>query len=246
VTSPVSSHSINPTMSSSLALQTAKLPDRAREDFDFWRTHLEPFLSMPKGVCKGLRELSRITGTPYKTILRKYYAAKKNGLEALIDRRLAGPSFWMIKKAKRISPSDAELVKFYCEKNQRSSRSAVKQLLRDWQCGRVRTKTAVNPDTGRPQGWSIDNLCRYAPSKFELKAVRIGRSAAKTHRPLVYTTRKGLWVGSHYMLDDMWHDCEVNSFAERQAGRPLELCSYDLSSARKVRWGIRVRTRRDD
>jgi hypothetical protein len=48
------------------------------------------------------------------------------------------------------------------------------------------------------------------------------------------------------MLDDMWHDFFVNSFAEKQAGRPLELFSHDLYSARKVRWGIRVRTQRKD
>jgi hypothetical protein len=48
------------------------------------------------------------------------------------------------------------------------------------------------------------------------------------------------------MWDDVWHDHFVNSFAENQAGRPLELFSHDYFSARKVRYGIRVRTEGDN
>jgi hypothetical protein len=48
------------------------------------------------------------------------------------------------------------------------------------------------------------------------------------------------------MLDDLWHDLFVASLGERQVGRPLELFSHDLFSGRKVRWGIRVRTRKED
>ena len=47
-------------------------------------------------------------------------------------------------------------------------------------------------------------------------------------------------------MDDMWHDFFVNSFAEMQAGRPLELFTHDLYSGRKIRWGVRVRVKGDD
>jgi len=237
------------TPASALHSAVQQLPAAARHDFEFWRARIEPLLVAGRartGICARLQAISLATGTPFKTVLRKYYAAKRGGIFALVDKRLAGPRWWKRTERKSLSDSDKALVRLYCEKNQRSSRSAVKQLRRHFTQGRVTTETPINPETGFPYGWSIDNLLRFAPTKFELKATRIGRSAAAAHRPLVYTTRKGLWVGSHYMLDDMWHDCEVNSFAERQAGRPLELCSYDLFSARKVRWGIRVRTRRDD
>ena len=213
-----------------------------------WRARIEPILTLRKGICAAIASVAATTGIPRKTVMRKYYDAKKRGLVALVDRRLAGPGWWQNKNGQStaISDDDKELVKLYCGKNQRSSRSAIKQLRRDFINGRVKTKTPIDPRSGFPRGWSVGNLDRYTPTKFELKSVRIGRSAAANERPLVYTTRKGLYVGSHYMLDDMWHNFEVNSFAEKQAGRPLELFSHDLFSARKVRWGIRVRTRRDD
>jgi hypothetical protein len=241
--------------SSSLQELLQGLPESARNDFEYWRSRLEPVLKNPKseirnpksnGVCARLRIIATQTGAPFKTVLGKYYAAKRGGIVALVDRRLAGPSWWLRKEQRSLSDSDKELVKLYCEKNQRSSRSAVKHLRLHFIRGAIKTETPINPDTGYPYGWSIDNLLRYAPTKYELKATRIGRSAADSERSLVYTTRKGLWVGSHYMFDDMWHDFEVNSFSERQAGRPLELFSHDLFAARKVRWGIRVRTRKDD
>ena len=201
---------------------------------------------MKKGICAQLASISRTTGIPLKTVQRKYHGAKKCGIIALVNKSLAGPRWWNCREAARISTDDEQLVKLYCDGNQRSSRSAIKKLRRDWQRGIVKTETPIDTRTAFPRGWSIDNLARYAPTAFELKSVRIGRSAAAAHRSLVYTTRKGLYVGSHYMLDDMWHDHFVNTFAEKQAGRPLELFSHDLFSARKVRWGIRVRTLRED
>jgi hypothetical protein len=95
-----------------------------------------------------------------------------------------------------------------------------------------------------PQGWA--NLYRKVDSsKFRRAAATQGLSAARKHRPQVLASRVGCYVGSHYMFDDVWHDLFVNSFAEKQAGRPLELFSHDYFSARKVRWGIRVRTEDD-
>lgn len=229
-----------------LHLERSRLSTPARTDFDFWRERLEPVLALRKGMFTALRAVAKTSGVPYKTVERKYLRAKKQGLIALVDRRLAGPAFWNTSRRVCLSNADKELVKLYCGRNQRSSASAVKALRRDWRMGRVATDTPVDPLTGFPRGWSPENLARYAPTKYELKAVRIGRSAAAAHRPLVYTTRKDLWVGSHLMVDDMWHNFEVNTFDEHQAGRPLELFSHDLFSARKIRWGIRIRTRRDD
>lgn len=234
-------------LSSTVHLDTALLPTAAREDFHFWRAHLEPLLEVKAGIVRALMDLAGRIGIPFRTVRKKYYAARKRGVIALVDRRLAGPLHWKTTPGKgRISAEDIELVRRYCGENQRSSESACKQLRRDFIAGRVKTVTPIHAVTRMPRGWSTRNLMRHAPEDFALKSARIGRTAAASERPLVYTTRKGLWVGSHYMFDDMWHDFFVNTFAENQAGRPLELFSHDLYSARKVRWGVRVRTRTAD
>ena len=245
-----------------LHVQTSGLPTAARNDFDFWRTHLESILTVRRGVTAQLRALADRTGIPFRTLRNKLYDARKHGMTVWIDKRLAGPRFWNSRRPTGLSTDDKDLVALYAGLNQRSTRSAMKQLRRDWlakrPCTEVKKRLGkegadkirlrllrlrAKDSSGFPVGWSIDNLARYAPPKIELKSVRIGRSAAAAHRPLVYTGRKGLWVHSHLMLDDKWKDFFVNSLAEKQAGRPLELFSHDLFSAKKVFWGIRIRTR---
>jgi hypothetical protein len=227
-------------------LDTSLLNAKARADFEYWRGLIEPLLSLGRGRMKTIAELAARLGVPPKTIYNKVRAVEQRGLKALINRSLSGAGWWKTKAQVSLSKEDIELVRLYAGKNQRSTKAAMKELCRDWRAGKVKTKTPIHATTRMPRGWSVRNLSRHAPPPFELKSVRIGRTAAATERPLVYTTRAGLWVGSHYMFDDMWHDLMVNTFAENQAGRPLELFSHDLFSARKVRWGVRVRTRKDD
>jgi hypothetical protein len=145
--------------------------------------------------------------------------------------------------------------------NIRSIEQALKKVRRDWTLGlhipgygtwqewHQRTHPGRPlPRTAppHPHGWTTRNLRRKLDtSKFRRIAATNGRIAATKHRPTVLTTRQGCWVHSHLMWDDVWHDHFVNSFAEKQAGRPLELFSHDFYSARKVRYGIRVRTEGD-
>jgi len=224
------------------------LPHAARQDIKFWRERLTPVLSLSRGVTQALEQIAETTETPYPTVRRKFYALKERGVMALLDRRLAGPRYWKTKaeRSTTLSEVDRAVVKIYAEDNSRSSRQAAKDMRKDWRTGKVRTTTATDTRTGYPFGWSLGNLAKHISDQFELAASRRGRALASSHRRLVYTTRKDLWVGSHYMFDDLWHDFFVNSFAEKQAGRPLELFSHDLFSARKVRWGIRVRTQKED
>lgn len=148
------------------------------------------------------------------------------------------------------------------DKNPRSIATALKNIRRDWTLGKHipgygtwrewwalahpgRQIPRVAPP--HPPSWSLETLRRHVDSsKFRRAAATLGRGAAAHHRPLVLTTRQGCWVHSHLMWDDVWHDLFVNSFAEKQAGRPLELFSHDYFSARKVRYGIRVRTEDDN
>lgn len=236
-----------PAMTPGHAVELTLLPKACRDDLTFWRRHLEPVLALPRGTTAALQRIADATGAGYTTVTRKFYALKDRGVVGLIDRRLAGPRWWHQSADTTVLPlEDKALVKLYCERNDRSSRAAIKQLRADWRRGLVTTTQPRDERTGYPRGWSIDNLSRYAPESYELLAARKGTAPAASARRLVYTTRRELWVGSHYMLDDLWHDFFVNTFAEKQAGRPLELFSHDLFSARKVRWGIRVRTQRED
>lgn len=145
--------------------------------------------------------------------------------------------------------------------NPRSIAAVIKRLRADWTLGRHipgygtwqewwqrthpgRPLPRIAPP--HPPGWTARSLYRKRDSSQFRRALSVqGRIAARKHRPLVLATRQGCYVGSHYMWDDVWHDLFVNSFAEKQAGRPLELFSHDYYSARKMRWGIRVRTEDD-
>jgi len=55
-----------------------------------------------------------------------------------------------------------------------------------------------------------------------------------------------LWVGSHYLFDDLWHDLYCNNLDTLQAGRPLEFHALDLFTANKFAWGTKIRLERQD
>ncbi len=188
-------------------------------------------------------------------------------MRTIYDAYLVGGWRALINRRKFPDPAEnlpfefLEFWKTLCEENKRKSEPASRELIRGWRTGYImrrgkkvkldsipgyKERPEAAPGKDHPTGWSYRNLLRHAPTRFEIVAARIGADAAAAHRPLVYTGRKGLWVASHYMFDDLWHDLFVNTFVEKQHGRPLELFSHDLCSARKVRWGIRVRTRKED
>lgn len=223
----------------------ASLPDRARDHFHFWRAALEPILELDRGIYEALGNLAMEIRKPVPTVRKKYYAVKNHGWEALIERRYC-PELWNRGETRTISAQDKEIVKTYCEQFQRSSAAAIRKMRADYRKGIVQTDTPLNVETGFPYGWSEGNLKRFVPTKYELKNARIGRSAADSHRQLVYTTRRDLWVGSHYLFDDMWHDHMVNQLDQRKTGRPLEFHGLDLYSANKFAWGMRVRLERED
>ena len=229
-----------------LSSDLAELPTRTRELYYFWRGALEPLLSLEKGITEAVAAVAREIHKPEGTVRNKLYAVKRNGWEALIEKRTCGPSHWNMGETRKISLADKQLVKTYCEKFQRSSAAAIRAMRRDYINGIITSETPINPETGYPYGWTERNLLKHVPTKFELKTARLGRSAAASERQLVYTTRRDLWVGSHYLFDDMWHDHMVNVLDQRKSGRPLEFHALDLYSANKFAWGMRVRTERED
>jgi hypothetical protein len=206
------------------------------------------------GFATVARHFQGERGFSAARVRTQYYAWKHGGWRALINANL--------EPADRKQPTEfVEFFRYLCQKNQRCTSQAIVRLRALWRDGEAIPGYGTWRDhwmqehphscipqvcTFYPRGWNVRNLHRYAPTKFEIKATRIGRSAAAAHRRLVYTTRRNLWVGSHIQIDDMWHDLMVTCLRERKPGRPLELHTHDLYSARKIRWGFRVRTRQDD
>ncbi len=219
----------------------AQVPEDHLLEARLWESRLLPVVALKRGITSALEKVASEFGVPVKTIQKRFYAYKRSGLLGLIDRRKAGPAFWNSEEKLGLSADDRELLRTYCENQQRSTDAAIRRLRADWRAGRVVTSTPVDAATGFPRGWHPRNLQRYAPSRFELKAARIGRGAAASERPLVYLTRANLYVGQFYLFDDMWHDHMVNDLDTRSAGRPLEFHCMDLSSAYKNAWGLRVR-----
>ncbi|MDR1283828.1 MAG: hypothetical protein LBK99_23875 [Opitutaceae bacterium] len=233
----------------------ALLPARARADFEYWRAIIEPLLANPPGnLRKALREVAARLGVPAKTVQNRYYAALRGGLLAMVDKRKCGASLWRRRRGRVVVTESEGLISLWrrlCEEGTRSHKTAYKRLVqmfreaapeiraipefRDWPGG-----------PARPPGLSYGNMLRHAPSEFEQALATRGRTAAKAHRPTMRSGRTGLYVGSHYMIDDMWHNVFVNSFADRQAGRALELYSLDFFSGCKMRWGMRVRVKTRD
>ncbi len=218
------------------------LPDVARNEVTRWEKALAGVVP-PLG--RAFLQVASALGVSVPTVRRRFYAAREGRLHDLLDKRTC-PELWSRQPESLPKPTIAFL-QTLVSKNQRCSSQPILKLQRMWDRREPIPGFEGHPGwPRRPAGFSRRNLYRYLPNRYQLKADRIGRKAAAAHRQLVYTTRKGLWVGSHYMFDDMWHDFFVNTFAENQAGRPLELFSHDLYSARKVRWGLRVRTRKPD
>lgn len=215
-----------------------------------------PTIQLGLAKAAGAPGIAGMRGMSAKNLNRLYSAWRKSrDWRALVDQALEN-------KPTAAMPAEfVEELNRRADRNGRSIEQALKGIRRDWIMGEhipgfgtwkdwwKRTKPgrplpAVAPEP--PTGWTTRNLRRYLDtSKFRRLSATRGRAAAAMHRPMVMTTRVGCWVGSHYMFDDVWHDRFVNSFAEKKAGRPLELFSHDYFSARKVRWGLRVRTEDD-
>lgn len=232
------------------------LTDEARRDLDYWRALIGPILKEKRGIHGHLKRIALMSGQPFATVRNRYYAARNHGVMGLIDKRLAGPLFWKLRahrKAPHVSQSRGiqQLWKALCEENKRVCKPQFKALVAMWR--KRDARIAAVPEYADfpgwpklPPGWTYSNLMRFAPTSFELAATRIGRAAATANRRTVFTTRAGLYVGSHYLFDDKWNDLFVNSFASMQAGRPLEIYSLDLFSAFKMCNATRVRTKNQE
>lgn len=218
------------------------LPEVVRKEVRFWQELFEkiPAKCNLQAACHGIANELRRPGFSAANIRRKYYAWIKAGRSWKIFINRAKVPEEKIK----LPYEFVEWFRGLCEQNQRGSAWAIREVKRLWQIGEPIPGYAIHPPacarTGLPHGWHERNLYRHLPSKFELKARRIGRGAARDLSPLVFTTRVGLSVGQYYVFDDLEHDLKVNFIGvNRRAMRPLELAALDLYSGCKFAWGMK-------
>lgn len=181
-----------------------------------------PFLGME---AKGLRKLwdkFRHSGCNWRVAInrRSYPAQEDSG---------------------SVPPEVISLWRKLCERNQRAqgNKAAHRELMRIWARGEPLPNGAEWPETiytaegPVPRGCSYRNLTRKRPEDGQLLAARLGLGAAlSSHGPHVLTTRVGLWVGSHYMIDDVKRDVEFMLLGHGgQIVNPQELGVLDLFSA---------------
>jgi len=236
----------------------ASLPDQVRADVRRKLTALKSIAVAPKimPACKAQAALMHgARGFSAATLRSQYYTYAKTGdWRLLIDHARAGKDFIDRGASQDLPGEFIEYWRGLCERNQRKSRAARRELLHIWRthhdtAGRAvksipgynlstrpsalatSSWPAADPSTGIPAGWSEANLYRFAPTKFELTAARIGRAAAAGFRPQVLSTRVGLRVGQYLVFDDQEYDVKVNFPGNSKAMRPLGLNALDLFSA---------------
>lgn len=226
---------VPPTARLSLLMQARQ---SARDKAEVWH---RLFAELPRGlVTVEQTRLAALMGTSTRTVRRLHGQWMAGGCDpaALIDRRLSPD-----RTRCAVSPEFVEYWKAKCEANARKSSPAYRDFLREWRSGAP--IPGVGPEVSRlgplPAGLSRQNLRRHAPSTFELKAARVGRTAAASFRPLNYTTRVGLEVGREIMFDDMWHDFQVVVIGQRRPCRLLQLHAHDVFSACQFARGIKPR-----
>lgn len=211
-----------------------RLPEDVRAEVDRWQRELR---EVRKPVLASIHAAANRLGVSWRTVRTKYYAWLRAGRDwrALIDRRA-------LPAERGLSAELIEYWKGLCEDNQRKCRPAWKELVRRWTAGEpIPGLPPGLPRHELPRGLGYDNLMRHRPNDYELRAARIGRTAAGDLRPKVFTTRVGLEPGMRYVFDDMWHDFKVVVLGQRRACRLLQLHAHDLFSGCQFARGLKPR-----
>ncbi len=159
---------------------------------------------------QAFERAARALQTSWQTVRRKFYAMRNSG-----DWRSLINGAKVPDEAARVPAAIVEEYARRCDGNQRKSRPAHRALIREWQRGELaHLPWPELGERGLPRGCSYDNLMRRLRASgrrsFELSAMRDGLGAALGEfGPKVLTTRVGLWVGSHYIPDDVKRDIQV-------------------------------------
>lgn len=213
-----------------------QLPAAVRAAVEAW---LDAMRAVARPIQRSLAVVAARLGVAAKTARRRYDQWRKSGdWRVFIDGRKT-PA------ARGHRPEFIDWYRALCERNQRASAPAWREFERRWKAGEIIPGLDnARPRRALPHGCTYTNLQRLAPTPFELTTMRLGRGAAAVHRPKVLGTRAGLWVGSHLMFDDQWHDHFV--IFGGQLVRVLEFDALDYFSGCNFAWGTQPRLRRED
>jgi hypothetical protein len=214
------------------------LPEGVRTEVNLWHRALLD-ISRP-GVGKSLAAIAAQFGTSPETARRKYDALHHHGWRGLINRS---------RLPQRTPTRTEEFLEWWRDlysMYQRNAKAAYREF-----CRRYLAREHIpglSPDLNRgsiPTGYGYHNLMRFKPTRFEVAAMRRGLACAiSEHGPKIFTTRADLWYGSHYMIDDLWHDNFV--VFGKQIVRVLELDLLDVFSGALVNFGCKPRFQRED
>lgn len=241
----------------------AELGDEAKTRVDIWCSIVRTVLraeTKAKGIASQAAVLGHMDGFSPKTIERTFYKFI-NSLDwhgSFLDGR------GRAERKNAVTEDEKQLFKRYATDNQRAKlQPAWKLLIQHLREGRE--LEGLGPDGAHgtwrdlwrrdfperrvpdacpidyvPRGWDYTSFWRHRPTKFEMKAVTVGRGAAKKFRPDVMTTRVGSHVGQAIFIDDLWHDQLVNVLGvNKSAHWPLELAAIDFTSGCKFAWGFK-------
>lgn len=225
-------------------LDMAKLPEDQRLEI----TALErAFENIRPPLEAAWKQIAQDLGFGFATIRGKYYAWKARGWRGLVNASKC-PEFGTRADAGAVDPETYQHFHDLCLLNGRKNAPAWRQLKRKFLAGDPIPGVPHGVSRVRlPVGWTKSNFYKHAPTDFELKAARIGSKAAADFRPLVFTTRQGLYVMQYVQFDDLWHDFEVAVLGRRgQRARLMQLHAHDLFSACQFTRGIKPRIRRED
>jgi hypothetical protein len=204
------------------------LPAGERDRVRLWLTHLDNVRRAPRGkINQAARAAAGALAASVASVLNKLTAWKREGWIALVDKRKLDCK---PEPTGTADPAFQAHLKTLLEDNQRCSRAALRQLFRDWRDRKPIPGYDGHPGwPALPKGWSLRNLYRVAPDKVSLKLVRDGVTSVAAELPQIFTTRVGLYPGSHFVFDDLWHD--VNVRWGNTVTRVLQLAVQDVFSA---------------
>ncbi len=233
------------TLTASDIAERGQLPPDVNAEIDLW---FAAFAAVQRPIVASLRALARQMGVAEKSVIRRYYLWRDYGWRGLVNRaRVPGwdPEHGLIARDEGLTEEFIKWFKALAERNQRKTRPAYRQFARAWMRGdQIPGLDNDLPRHTLPRGCSYGNLSRKCKDRFALTAMRIGLGAARKFAPQTFSTRVGLWVGSHYMPDDVWHDNFV--VFRGQVARVLELGTLDVFSGCRFAWGTQPRLRNAD
>lgn len=215
------------------------LPPDVRLEMEAWHT---AFLRVSKPYTKALRRLAVEMGLSYDRTYAKFHAWKRAGRDWRMCVNWA-------KAGRRSETVNEEFMDWFLNlagKHQRNTQAAWRVFARGWKNGaEIPGLDNSLPRHRLPDACSYKNLSRHlAKKKTALVAMRRGLGVAKSHGPMVFTTRAELWTGGQLFLDDLWHDNFVTF--NGQLVRVLQLSVQDCFSGALTSWGCKPRWEKAD